>query len=553
MRMSDTGDLWWRNAVVYCLDVETFRDSDGDGIGDFTGLTQSIGYLEQLGVTCVWLMPFYPTPDRDDGYDISDFYGVDPRLGSLGDMVEFVRTARSRGIRTIIDLVVNHTSDRHPWFQQAKRSRNSRFRDYYVWRDRPTRNAKNTVFPGEEKSIWEWEPKTEQFYMHSFYRHQPDLNLAEPRVRDEISKIVAFWLQLGVAGFRIDAVPFLLAQPGAPDVADPHEFLRDLKRFVRRRSSEAMLLGEVALPHDQQLDYFGGGDGSELDAQFDFTLMNAVYLAMVRGTAEPIARALASRPATHEPATWGNFLRNHDELTLHLLTPDERHDVFDALAPDPAQRVYDRGIIRRLAPMLDSDPRRLRLAYSLLFSLPGAPVLYYGEEIGMGENPAEPGRYAVRTPMQWSPGRNGGFSSARPSRLPGAIPSDGYAPAHVNVRDQHMDPGSLFYFIQALIARYRTTPEIGWGDVRVLEHETPAVLAHVVSVNGSGGLLALHNLASVPATVRLPSGRDLGGQELTDLLHPREIPLDPDGPTDVELDGFGFRWLQITPPDGAVV
>jgi trehalose synthase len=553
MRIADMGDLWWRNAVFYCLDVETFRDGNGDGIGDFTGLTESLGYLEQLGVTCVWLMPFYPSPDRDDGYDISDFYGVDPRLGSLGDAAEFIRTARSRGIRVIVDLVVNHTSDKHPWFVQAKRSRNSKFRDYYIWRDRPTRNQKNMVFPGEEQSIWEWEPKTEQYYMHSFYRHQPDLNLTHPPVREEIAKVVAFWLTLGVAGFRIDAVPFLLASPGSPDAADPHEFIRDLKRFIRRRSSEAMLLGEVALPHPEQLEYFGGQDGGELDAQFDFTLMDAVYLAFVRGDATPIADALRSRPKTSEPVSWGNFLRNHDELTLQLLTDEERDEVFDALAPEPFQRIYGRGILRRLAPMLDGDPRRLRLAYSLLFSLPGVPVLYYGEEIGMGENPQLPGRSAVRSPMQWTPERNGGFSSARPSQLRGSLTTGGFGPEHVNVRNQQMDEGSLFHFIRALIARYRTTPEIGWGDVELVEHDTPGVFAHILRTDHEGGMLALHNLTPEPVTVSLPSAADIGGEVLTDLLHPREIPLQAERPTDVHLDPYGFLWLQITPPGGAIV
>ncbi|MEU1971585.1 alpha-amylase family protein [Microbacterium sp. NPDC019599] len=550
MRIADTGDLWWRGAVYYCLDVETFRDGDGDGIGDFTGLTESIGYLEQLGVTCVWLMPFFPTPDRDDGYDVSDFYGVDPRLGTLGDVVEFVRTARSRGIRVIIDLVVNHTSDRHPWFQQARRSRNSRYRDFYVWRDRPTRNSKNVVFPGEEQSIWEWEPRTEQFYLHSFYRHQPDLNLADPRVREEISKIVAFWLTLGISGFRIDAVPFLLSGDGAPYDTDPHEFIRDLKRFVGRRSSEAMLLGEVALTHQEQLAYFGGPDAGELDAQFDFTLMDALYLGFVRETAEPIARALQSRPTMNEPIAWGNFLRNHDELTLQLLSDDERAEVFDVLAPDPAQRIYGRGILRRLAPMLDGDPRRLKLAYSLLFSLPGCPVLYYGEEIGMGENPEVPGRGAVRTPMQWSPGRNGGFSTARPSRLPSPVTSGGYGPAHVNVRDQQMDEGSLYHFIRSLIARYRATPEIGWGDVEILDVGTPQVLAHLLRTEEEGRMLALHNLSAAPATALLPAARDVGRSILSDLLTVREFALDETRTTEVALDGYDFVWLQLQEPGG---
>lgn len=553
MRIADTGDLWWRGAVFYCLDVETFRDGDGDGMGDFQGLTQSIGYLEQLGVTCVWLMPFFPSPDLDDGYDISDFYGVDPRLGSLGDVVEFVRTARSRGIRVIIDLVVNHTSDRHPWFVQARRSRNSRFRNFYVWRDEPTPDSPNEVFPGEEESIWEWEPKTEQYYLHSFYRHQPDLNLGEPRVREEIAKVVAFWLALGISGFRVDAVPFLLEGEGAPGTADPHEFLRDLKRFLRRRSSEAMLLGEVALPHREQVAYFGGPDGGELDAQFDFTLMEALYLAFARADAAPIVRALKSRPAMGEPLTWGNFLRNHDELTLALLRDGEREEVFDAFAPEERQRIYGRGILRRLAPMLDGDPRRIRLAYSLMFSLPGAPVLYYGEEIGMGENPEIPGRGAVRSPMQWSAGRNGGFSPARPSRLPGPVTTGGFGPEHVNVRDQQMDEGSLFHFIRGLVARYRSTPEIGWGAVETVEDMPPGVLAHIVRTESTGGMLALHNLAASPVTVVLPKAAEVGGELLTDLLTPREFALDADGPTEVQLDGYGFLWLEITPAGGAVI
>ena len=264
MKISDTSDLWWKTAVVYCLDVETFLDLDGDGVGDLPGLVNRIDYLADLGVTCLWLMPFYPTPERDDGYDITDFYGVDSRLGSHGDLVELIRTARDRGIRVIADLVVNHTSDRHPWFKAARSSKNSPYRDYYVWRsDRPPDTSKETVFPDQEQSIWEYDEKSGEYFLHRFYKHQPDLNVANPRVRDEIAKVIGFWLELGLSGFRVDAVPFLLETTGASErelgeFADPHEYLRSLRAFIGRRSGEAMLLGEVNLPHKDQLLYFGG-------------------------------------------------------------------------------------------------------------------------------------------------------------------------------------------------------------------------------------------------------------------------------------------------------
>ncbi len=451
MKITDTSDLWWKTAVVYCLDVETFLDSNGDGIGDLQGLAQRIDYLSQLGVTCLWLMPFYPSPDRDDGYDVSDFYGVDPRLGTHGDFVEVIRTARDRGMRVIVDLVINHTSDRHPWFLAAKRSVDSPYRDYYVWRDdAPPKGQRNAVFPGQANGIWGKDEKSGQWYQHSFYEHQPDLNIANPRVRDEIAKVIGFWLQLGISGFRVDAVPFLLEIPEGAGIPEPHELLRDIRRFLQRRSSEAILLGEVNLPYDEQVQYFGGDDADELTMQFDFVGMQSLYLSFARKDPAPLIEALRARPVLGVEVQWANFLRNHDELTLDKLSDSERQEVFETFAPDERQRVFGRGITRRLPPMLDGDPRRIRMAYSLLFTLPGTPVLFYGEEIGMGENIEIPGREAVRTPMQWSDDRNGGFSDAAPSRLVARPPSDGYAPEHVNVAAQLDDRGSLLYFIRAL-------------------------------------------------------------------------------------------------------
>ncbi|HET8778920.1 MAG TPA: alpha-amylase family protein, partial [Agromyces sp.] len=459
MKITDRSDLWWKTAVVYCLDVETYMDWNDDGHGDFEGLAHRLDHLAELGVTCIWLMPFQPSPDRDDGYDITDFFGVDPRLGTLGDVAEFTRTARDRGMRVIIDFVMNHTSERHPWFKSARRSRTSPYRDYYVWRDEPPKQQAKTIFPGEEESVWELDERTGQYYLHMFYRHQPDLNIANPAVRDEIAKTIGYWLELGISGFRVDAVPFLIEPPAGVEIGDPHEFLRDIRRFLQRRSSEAVLLGEVNLDYEQQLAYFGHvGDPAELTIQFDFMAMQALYLSLVREDARPLAATLAKRPELEPESQWANFVRNHDELTLDKLTKAERAEVFDAFAPEEWMRVYDRGIVRRLPPMLEGDPRRIRMVYSLLFSLPGTPVLFYGEEIGMGENREQPKRQAVRTPMQWTAEPNGGFSRAAPRKLSASPPTDGYAPEHVNVEAQMHDPDSLLGTIRSFAVRYRSSP-----------------------------------------------------------------------------------------------
>lgn len=549
MRITDTSDLWWKTAVVYCLDVETYLDDNGDGVGDLAGLARRVDYLADLGITCLWLMPIYPTPDRDDGYDVTDFYGVDPRLGSHGDLVEVIRTARDRGIRVIVDLVVNHTSDQHPWFRAARKSVDNPYRDFYVWRKDPPESTVNTVFPDEEATIWELDEKTGEYFLHTFYRHQPDLNVANPKVRDEIAKIIGFWLQLGVSGFRVDAVPFLIEPPAGVDLGDPHEFLRDVRRFLQRRSSEAILLGEVNLPYREQLDYFGGNGGSELTMQFDFVGMQAIFLSLARRDPAPLIRALKNRPAIAPESQWANFVRNHDELTLDKLTEKQRNEVFEAFAPDERQRVYGRGITRRVPTMLEGDPRRIRMVYSLLFALPGTPVLFYGEEIGMGENPEIPGRNSVRTPMQWNAGRNGGFSTAAPHRLIARPPADGWAPEHVNVVAQRDDEDSLLQHLRRLIARYRASAEIGWGEFEVLEHDQAAVLAHSMR-SDSRQFVALHNFAERPVTVTLDLGEQPDGATLVDLLGPGRIPIEGRRTT-IELAAYGYQWFRVgAPGDG---
>jgi trehalose synthase len=551
VRITDTSDLWWKTAVVYCLDVETFLDWNGDGIGDFAGLAQRIDHLADLGVTCLWLMPFYPTAERDDGYDITDFYGVDPRLGTHGDLVEVIRTANDRGMRVIADLVVNHTSRKHPWFREAERSKDSPFRDFYVWRsDPPPDTRKEVVFPDQETSIWTKSEPTGEWYLHRFYKEQPDLNVTEPRVRDEIAKVMGFWLQIGLSGFRVDAVPFLLETEGTKDGAfpEPHQFLRSLRALVGRRSGNGVLLGEVNLPHEQQLEFFGGTDGDELTMQFDFIGMQALYLSMARVDAGPLADALTSRPTLSPDSQWATFVRNHDELTLDKLSDDERAEVFAAFGPEETMQVYGRGLRRRLPPMLDGDPRRVRMVYSLLFSLPGTPVLFYGEEIGMGEDLDAEGRLAVRTPMQWTAGRNGGFSSAAPRKLPGPVVSGGFAPEFVNVADQRRDPDSLLSFMKLLISRYRESPELGWGTFTVLEQPHASVLAHAC-VWDDGTMVAVHNLGPEPRTVPLTLEDCDSTHRLVDLLQEGSTPISDKGAAEIALDGYGYRWLRVVAED----
>jgi trehalose synthase len=544
-----TADLWWKNAVVYCLDVQTFFDADGDGVGDFAGLTQKIDYLAGLGVTCVWLMPFYPTADRDDGYDISEHYGIDPRVGTFGDFTEFIRAARDRGMRVIADLVVNHTSAEHPWFRSARASRDSRFRDFYVWRDEiPADGPSGEVFPGEQGGLWSFDPEAGQYYLHRFYRHQPDLNIASRAVRDEICKLIGFWLAQGLSGFRVDAVPFLLETAGVRGAGDgaAHDYLRDLRAFLTRRSGEAVLLGEVNLPYDEQRLFFGDEDGDELHLLFHFVVMQAAYLALARGEAAPVLRALRDAPEIPDDAAWATFLRNHDELTLDKLATEEREEVFAAFGPDPGMQLYGRGLRRRLPPMLHGDPDRLRMAYSLMFALPGTPTLFYGEEIGMGENLDVEGRLAVRTPMQWSGDPSGGFSSAPPDALPRPMPAGPFAPAAVNVERQRTDPGSLLNWFERLIRTRKESPEVGWGGARILDAGREAVVA-IRHDWRERTLLTLHNLRPRPAAVRLEL-EDVERGELRDLLRVDAPVRVHRGVARLRLGPYDHRWLRLARP-----
>lgn len=553
MDISQTSDVWWKNAIFYCLDVETFQDGNGDGIGDFVGLTQRIDYLASLGVTCLWLMPFYPSPNRDDGYDITDYYAVDQRLGSLGDFVEFVRTARDRGIRVIADLVVNHTSKEHPWFQAARASRDSPYRDWYVWHDRvPEDGPDGLVFPGEESSNWEWDEKAGQYYLHRFYRHQPDLNIANPKVREEIRKIVGFWLEVGLSGFRVDAVPFLLETEGVAHDMEiaPHEWLRDLRGFVGRRRGDALLMGEVNLEYEDVRRFFGDDGGDELHMCLNFNLNQALALALVRQDAGTLVHSLRAMPSLPADDAWANFVRNHDEWSLDKLTEAERQEVFRAFGPKEDMQLFGRGLRRRMPTMLNGDPARLRLVYSLVFALPGAPVLFYGEEIGMAENLAIPGRMSVRAPMQWLDERNGGFSTAPPDNLRRPIVEGRkWGAAAINVADQQRDPDSLLNWMERLIRRRRETPEIVFGAWSFLPVSEAAILALRYDW-GTRVVLVIHNLGAKPQKAIFKLEPPVGGDNLADLFGEGEFRLDKDGTVTVELKGYGCRWLRVRRANG---
>jgi trehalose synthase len=533
-----TSDLWWKNAVVYCVDVETFLDSDGDGCGDLAGLTERIDYLAGIGVSCLWLMPFYPSVQRDDGYDITDFYGIDARLGTAGDFAELIRTASDRGIRVIADLVVNHTSDRHPWFR-AGRDRGSPFHDFYVWADdKPPEKPGDVVFPDQENSNWRWDAKARRWYLHRFYSHQPDLNVANPAVRDEIAQVVGYWLQQGLAGFRVDAVPFLIEPTGTPEgaIPDPHELLRDLRRSMARRRGDAILMGEVNLPPDQQRAFFGDEDGDELHMVLSFTVNQAMYLAFAREQAEPLVRALLALPEIPADAQWANFVRNHDELTLDKLSEAERAEVFAAFGPEPEYQLYGRGLRRRLPSMVGEDMDRIRLAYSLAFSLPGTPVLFYGEEIGMRESLEIPGRLSVRSPMQWSSELHRGFTTAPEPCRP-------LAPGSAEVAAQRRDPDSLLMWMERLIRRRRECPELGWGHVTLLDAGDEAVLAHRADWDGSA-IVAVHSLAGEPREVSIEVG---DADAAVDLFGPGEL-APRGGRVAVELGRYGHRWFRLRRP-----
>jgi maltose alpha-D-glucosyltransferase / alpha-amylase len=536
-------DLWYKNAIIYSLDVDAFQDANGDGIGDFQGLTRRLDYLASLGVTCLWLLPFYPTPNRDNGYDVKDYYGIDPRLGTLGDFVELMHQARERGIRVLSDLVVNHTSDQHPWFQEARKGKQSPCHNFYVWSDTLPANAhEGMVFPGYQDAVWKWDEEAKAYYFHRFYEWQPDLNISNPRVREEICRIMGLWLELGVSGFRLDAAPFLVEMKGAgPPGEDQYEYLREFRDFLSWRRGDAILLAEANVSQDKVSQYFG--DDAKLQMLFSFLVNQYYFLSLAKQEAAPLAQGLLFPPLPPPEGQWANFVRNHDELDLGRLSSEERELVFARFAPDPGMQLYGRGIRRRLPPMLGNNRRRIELSYSLMFSLPGTPVLRYGEEIGMGDDLSQPERESVRTAMQWADEPNGGFSSAPPGTLGRPVISEGeYGYSRVNVDAQQRDPGSLLHWMTRLIRVRKQCPEIGWGSWEILETGDPAVFAHCCR-HREGTVLAVHNLADREAEVRIEL-KNGSREPWVEILGEQPCSV-VDGSKTMKLQPYGYRWIRV--------
>jgi len=540
-------DLWYKNAVIYCLDVETYVDGNGDGVGDFVGLTRRLDYLAGLGVTCLWLQPFYDSPKRDNGYDVADFYAVDPKLGTFGEFVEFMNHAEQLGLRVIVDLVVNHTSDRHAWFRAARKDPQSPYRDWYVWsKTRPPDYNKGMVFPGVQKTTWTRDAVAGEYYFHRFYDCQPDLNTENPAVRKEIMRIMGFWLQLGVCGFRMDAVPFLIGRKGTAKV--PHkdyEFLHEMRDFLQWRRRDAILLAEANVPPDESLEYFGEL-GDRLQMMLNFPVNQRLFYALASADIKPLVGALEATKRRPHAAQWVHFLRSHDELDLGRLTKRQRQRVFAEFGPSKDMQLYDRGIRRRFTPMVDNDRRRLELAFSLLFTLPGTPMLQYGDEIGLGDDLTLPERECARTPMQWSGDRNGGFSTALRTVRP-VISDPIYGYMRVNVEAQRRDPHSLLNWIERKIRMRKECPEISWGDWRILNTNAEDVLVMEYTWHDHS-LVILHNFADSPRAVRLPVAT-AGTQVLVDLLSTNDSRTGERGVHEIQLEPYSYRWFRARGQD----
>jgi maltose alpha-D-glucosyltransferase / alpha-amylase len=538
-------DLWYKNAVIYCLSVGTYMDANGDGIGDFEGLMRRLDYLHGLGVTAIWLMPFQTSPCKDDGYDVADYYNVDPRYGTLGDFVEFAHGAKQRGIRVLIDLVVNHTSNEHRWFQQARRDPKSKYRDWYVWSKKKPANAnKGMVFPGVQKTTWTYDSEAKAYYFHRFYDFQPDLNTSHPEVQAEILKIMGFWIQQGVSGFRMDAVPFIISTKGA-EVKKPEEqwdMLRTFREFLQWRQGDCIILAEANVLPETDMEYFGA-DGERMHMMFNFQVNQNLFYALAAADTGPLIKALKATKARPATAQWGMFLRNHDELDLGRLEKNQREKIFQAFGPEKNMQLYDRGIRRRLAPMLGGDQRRIELAYSLMFTLPGTPVIRYGDELGMGDNLDLPERNCARTPMQWSAEPHGGFTKSNKTNNP-VIDEGPYGYQRINAAIQRRHPDSLLNWTERIVRMRKEVPEIGWGDFAVLNVRDPAVLAMRYDWRNNS-VVFLHNLHDEPREVVLDVGLEDEGKMLVNLLAEDHSKAKDSGKHRIVLEGYGYRWYRV--------
>ena len=544
----DRQATWYKDAIVYEVHVKSFFDSNGDGIGDFVGLIQQLDYIAQLGVTAIWLLPFYPSPLRDDGYDISDYRTVHPSYGTLRDARRFVREAHQRGLRVITELVCNHTSDQHPWFQRARRARRGTVaRDFYVWSDTEDRYPEaRIIFKDFEPSNWTWDPVAQAFYLHRFYAHQPDLNYDNPRVRAEILKVVDFWLDAGVDGLRLDAVPYLFEREGTncENLSPTHAFLRQLRGHVDEKYQQRMLLAEANQWPEDAAAYFGEGTGDECNMAFNFPVMPRLFMGLRMEDRFPIVDILQQTPPIPRDSQWALFLRNHDELTLEMVTDEERDYMYRAYTADPEARI-NLGIRRRLAPLLHNNRRRIELMNGLLFSLPGTPFVYYGDEIGMGDNIYLGDRNGVRTPMQWSADRNGGFSTANRQRLYLPVILDPeYHYEAINVATQDGNPQSLLHWMRRLISLRKRHPAFGRGSFTLVPCENRRVLAFIREHDGEL-ILVVANLSRYVQFAELDLSNH-SGLTPVELFGRTEFPAIGELPYLVTLGPHNFYWFSLT-------
>jgi maltose alpha-D-glucosyltransferase/alpha-amylase len=541
--MSDES-LWYLDAVFYELNVRTFFDHNADGHGDLRGLIQKLDYLKDLGVDAIWLLPIYPSPLLDDGYDIADYYSIHPDYGDLEDFKTFLNAAHQREMRVITDLVLNHTSDQHRWFQSARQGPGDPYHDYYVWSEDDQKYAQaRIIFLDTEQSNWTWDESAQRYYWHRFYSSQPDLNFDNPDVRDEMLKVAKFWLELGVDGFRADAVPYLFEREGTncENLPETHAYLKELRRFIDQNYPGRILLCEANQWPQDVRKYFG--DGDEFHMGFHFPLMPRIYLAIHKGDVSPLIWVLDQTPPIPDNTQWSTFLRNHDELTLEMVSEEERQWMWEQYAPDPRMRL-NMGIRRRLAPLLDNDRRKIELAYSLLFTLPGSPVIYYGDEIGMGDNIWLDDRSGVRTPMQWNPGINAGFSTAPAKKLYAPLIDEGeFSYQRLNVSMQDKDPNSLLNWIRQHLQLRKQYPVFGRGKLQILSTNNESVLAYLRQYEDQT-LLIINNLSSEARQIHL-NLKQFNFNKVFDLFFDDPPPIIASQENSFELPGYGYRWFKL--------
>jgi len=535
---------WYKDAIFYELHIRAFSDGNGDGVGDFIGARQRLGYLQELGVTCLWLLPFYQSPLKDDGYDVADYYQVHPAYGTLQDVRDFVAAAHAQGIRVIADLVLNHTSDQHPWFLEARSSPTSPKRDYYVWSDtdQKYRDAR-VIFHTTERSNWTYDPVAQAYYWHRFFAHQPDLNYDNPEVQQEMLKVIHFWLDLGFDGFRCDAVPHLFEREGTSceNLSETHAYIKALRRDIDQLYPGRILLSEANQSPADTAAYFGNAD--EFHLAFYFPLVPRLFLAIRREDRQPLSDILRDTPLIPDSCQWATFLRNHDEMTLSRVSPEDREFLLRAYAPLPQARLNS-GIRRRLAPLLENDPRQIVLLHGIMLSLPGSPVLYYGDEIGMGDDLSLDDRFGLRTPMQWSGDRNAGFSQARPQQLYLPVITDPvYGYQTVNVETQRQTPTSLLRRLQRLLAVRKRLLALSRGTLELLHPENRTIFAYLRHYEGES-VLVINNLSCSRQTVRvnLPQFHNAFP---TDVLGNLAFPMICQQPYSFELEPYGFFWLRL--------